>query len=125
LSASDSEPTRPAATVSANVPADGPALVAAFARVAEAIELARETVAAGGLVDVAGLDRRVDDLCRAVVALPAAEARQFETVLKDLIGRLDALGDQVRAHGPGADADAADAARRRARASLAYGRPKD
>ncbi|MEQ8968486.1 MAG: hypothetical protein RID91_21890 [Azospirillaceae bacterium] len=126
MSAQDPDPPVPDPAAAAATP-DGPALVAAFGRVAEAVELARETAAAGGLVDMAGLDRRVDALCRAVVALPADDARRFETVLDDLIGRLDALAATVRAQGPAGteETGAGDAATRRVRASLAYGRPKD
>lgn len=78
-----------------------------LAEVTAAVELARQTAAEGGLVDLSGLDARVDALCRAVVALPRAEGRGFEAALLELIDTLTRLHETLTRQQPAAGLDPA------------------
>lgn len=62
----------------------GAAIRAGLAEVAGALALARQMLAEGSLVDLSGLDSRIDSLCRAILALPRAEGRTFESGLLGL-----------------------------------------
>lgn len=64
--------------------------------VAEAVGLAQRTVRNGDLVDLTGLERRVDDLCAAIRALPQADGRSLEPQLLGLIDDLTTLTDALR-----------------------------
>ena len=66
-------------------------------QIAAALGLARDAVQADGLVHLAGLEERVERVCAAATALPAAEARALEADLAALIDRLDGLAADLAA----------------------------
>jgi len=88
---------------------------ARLAEITGAVAAARRALAEGALVDVAGLDAAVSEICDAAEALPAAERRPFADELIRLAEALDALADAIARQGEAAQ---------RQRASAAYGGPE-
>jgi hypothetical protein len=84
------------------------------------IAVARQTVAAGDFVDLAGFDGEVAILCEAIARMPAAEQPAMAVALGALLGELDALSTALTAQS-GTEADAAR--RRAAQAYIPPGKP--
>lgn len=59
--------------------------------VAQSVVAAKSAADAGASVDLTGMDRIVDPLCRAIEALPPEEGRAFEPMLASLIADLSDL----------------------------------
>ncbi len=83
-----------------------------LAEITTAVAEARRALAEGALVDIAGLDAAVTELCEAAPGLPAAERRDFAGGLAALAAALDQLAVELVRQG--------DASQRR-RANDAYG----
>jgi hypothetical protein len=66
-----------------------------LAEVAEAVAEARRALAQGALVDIAGLDAAVSEICDAAQALPAEERRSFAGDLARLAEALDQLAADI------------------------------
>lgn len=94
--------------------------------VAQALDGLREVltgsaavVRAGQMVDLAGLDREVQQTLQAVVALPASDARRLLPALDDLLQLLDTIASDLSSlHGAALPQQETPAAR--LRASAAY-----
>src|SRR4051812_46918642 len=82
------------------------------------VAVARQTVAAGDFVDLAGFDGEVAALCEAITRLPAAERPAIAAELGALLGELDELSAALTAQN-GVEAGVA-----RRRAAQAYIPPK-
>ncbi|HET8729432.1 MAG TPA: hypothetical protein VFO41_18165, partial [Alphaproteobacteria bacterium] len=76
-----------------------------LAEVAQAVVLAQRTVEGGGLVDLAGLERRVEEICTAIRQLPRADGRALEP---QLVGLIDDLGHLTKELGRQRDQARAD-----------------
>jgi hypothetical protein len=83
-----------------------------LADIAEAVAEARRALADGAMVDVAGLDAAVSEVCAAAEALPPHERRALADGLASLAEALDQLAADIVRQG--------EAARRR-QANDAYG----
>lgn len=53
-------------------------------------------VDSGAMVNLAGLDKEVGQLCDRTLALPAAQAMQVQPQMAEMIGYLDRLGSALR-----------------------------
>lgn len=96
-------------------------LPADLAAVSGALAEAAAQAESGALIDLAGLDVRVAELCAAAEALPRAEGRALLGDLEALVGGLTALTGiltRQRDLSAGTDPHAA-----RQRAAAVYGRP--
>lgn len=83
-----------------------------------------ETLAAGKMVDLAGLEREVQPILEAAVALPPDEARGLLPQLEAVMGLLDRVtGTMERVHG--AKLGGSEAHATRMRATQAYRAGKD
>ncbi|HYM01964.1 MAG TPA: hypothetical protein VET85_03395 [Stellaceae bacterium] len=91
---------------------DARSTFAGIAQIAEAIAAARRGLTDGALVDLAGLDTAIAQLCEAAGALSAGERPAVAAALAALAETLDALRSEIAAQG--------EAAQRR-RAAEAYG----
>lgn len=96
-------------------------LPADLAAVSGALAEAAAQAESGALIDLAGLDVRVAELCAAAEALPRAEGRGLLADLEALAGRLDALAGILARQRALADGGETHGARQRAAA--VYGRP--
>ena len=84
---------------------------------AVALDDARALASAGGSLDLTGLDGIAEELCAAVMALPAAQRRLAAERLADIGARLDALaGTLATAAAPAGEGPGS----RHARAGRAY-----
>ncbi len=61
-----------------------------------AVALARRKVGEGQLVDLSGLERRVDELCSAIRAQDGREAQSLRPTLLSLIDDLTRLSDALK-----------------------------
>jgi hypothetical protein len=78
--------------------ADGPAaaaLQAEFDQLAGDIELALSLAAQGEMLELSGIDGRIEAACRAAQALPAPEAQAMVDRLGHLVGLLDRLAAEL------------------------------
>lgn len=48
------------------------------------------------VVDLAGLNLKVQDLCRDVLSLPPAQAKEFKTTMLDIISSLNTLEESLK-----------------------------
>ncbi|MGO8920493.1 MAG: hypothetical protein ACLQJR_31750 [Stellaceae bacterium] len=85
---------------------------ARLAEITAAVAEQRRALADGALIDVAGLDAAVSELCEAAPSLPAAERPGFARALAALAAALDELA---------ADLSRQNEATHRQRANDAYG----
>jgi hypothetical protein len=85
---------------------------ARLAAIAAAVVEARRALAEGALVDVAGLDAAVTELCQAAPSLSASARPDFARALAELADALDGLADDITRQ---------SAAAQRRRAIDAYG----
>ena len=89
-----------------------------------AVALARRKVGEGQLVDLSGLERRVDELCAAIRDQDSSEAQILRPPLLSLIDDLTRLSDDLKAqHGQVASALKGSQSHRSAAA--AYRKPQD
>ena len=92
--------------------------------VAGAIALARRKVADGQLIDLSGLERRVDELCSSIPNEDRADAQSLRPALLSLVDDLNRLSDDLKAqHGEVASALKGSQSHRSAAA--AYRKPQD
>lgn len=66
-------------------------LLAELEAVADVLAAARRSLAEGALLDLAGLEDRIADLCAALVKLPHADAGGFSEPMTMLVSEFDAL----------------------------------
>ncbi len=90
--------------------------------VANAIQLARKTVSQGDFVDLAGLERRVDEVCAAIRQLEPSAARTVEPQLLGIVDDLDRLQGELAAQRDRVRSELGNLAEH-GRAASAYGRP--
>ncbi|NNG02755.1 MAG: hypothetical protein HKM95_01465 [Inquilinus sp.] len=64
--------------------------------VASAVSLARTKVEAGQLIDIAGLESRVDELCQATLALEREVAQPLKPSLLSLVDDLNRLSEGLK-----------------------------
>ncbi len=95
---------------------------AGLAEVRAAVTHAREAEALGGMVDLAGLELLVGQLCDALMGLPRDQAIGFEPELATLIGEFDTLAKTL-AERKAQLTPAPDPVSQRQRALQAYGKP--
>ena len=89
-----------------------------------AVALARRKVGEGQLVDLSGLERRVDELCAAIRDQDGSDAQSLRPPLLSLIDDLTRLSDDLKAqHGQVASALKGSQSHRSAAA--AYRKPQD
>jgi hypothetical protein len=87
-----------------------------------AIATARQAVASGALVDLAGLDEEVARLCAAAPEAPSSARAELAARFTAIIAALDALAHDLVADEQESRKTAEDLARRRA--AGAYARPQ-
>jgi hypothetical protein len=85
------------------------------------VAVARQAVAAGDFVDLAGFDGEVAASCEAITRLPAAERPALAAELGALLGELDELSAALTAQNGG---EAGTARRRAAQAYVPPGNPE-
>lgn len=85
---------------------------------------ARRAVESGGHVDLAGLEREVDEICTALATLPDGTASGLKPPLVALVDDLEKLTDTLSAAHKKLAGDVGALGARR-RASKAYGQPQD
>ena len=68
-----------------------------FSELEKYIEGGRAAIAAGEELSLAGLDDNIDTLCTMIMALSEEERLMYEERLKELLGRLNALGLELKA----------------------------
>ncbi|MBI3512986.1 MAG: hypothetical protein HY060_02830 [Proteobacteria bacterium] len=79
-------------------PAPTLALTAELDALAHELELALSLVGQGQMLDLAGIDGRIDAACRAAQALPGPEARATVDRLGHLVALLDRLAAELLHH---------------------------
>ncbi|WP_119678217.1 hypothetical protein [Indioceanicola profundi] len=90
----------------------------ALDRLRQVLANSADLVRAGRMVDLAGLDREVQQTLEAVVALPAPEARMLLPALDMLVEQLDAIaGELTSVHGAALPQQETPEARKRAAAA--------
>jgi hypothetical protein len=57
---------------------------------------ARRTLAKGGLVELAALESRIGDVCRAILELPREQGLAFAQPMQQLIDGLERLGSDIQ-----------------------------
>lgn len=70
-----------------------------FSEMEQYIADSRATVAAGKELELAGLDDKIDALCNRILELSQDERMLYESRLQELLGSLNALGNEMRAQG--------------------------
>jgi hypothetical protein len=79
----------------------------------ETIDLTRRALAAGSLIDLAGFEREVAELCASIVRDPAAASPTVAVELTALLADLESLATEMRKQTARLRPDEVDAARRR------------
>ena len=77
--------------------ADADALRSRLLEAATMVGTAKSLIADGGVVDLAGLDARVQDICKAIPKLPADDRDELKPALIALMDGLGGLAETVRA----------------------------
>ena len=78
------------------LPQAGAALQSEMRKLASMLVTARRLVCGGTMVDLAALGGKVEDLCRAVQDLPAADGCGLRPHLETLMRELDGLAEDLR-----------------------------
>jgi len=61
----------------------------------EAVDVARELLAGGQLIDLSELEKHLERMCEEIVSLPGPEATQLKNTLIGLISSLDGLANSI------------------------------
>jgi hypothetical protein len=86
---------------------------AACSALRETIDVARRTLAAGNLIDLAGFEREVAELCASIARDPAAASPTVAVELTALLAELESLAGEMAKQTARLRPDEVDAARRR------------
>ena len=76
--------------------ADAEALRTRLLEAANMVGTARSLIADGGIVDLSGLDARVQDICKAIPELPRDEREELKLALIALMDGLGGLAETVK-----------------------------
>jgi hypothetical protein len=79
----------------------------------ETINVTRRALAAGRLIDLAGFDRDVAELCASIARDPAATSPTVAVELTALLADLESLAAEITKHAARLRSDEVDAARQR------------
>ncbi len=60
------------------------------------IDQAQSKINQGEVIDLSGLNLKVQDACRDVLALPATEAKEFKNDMLDMVGALNTLEESLK-----------------------------
>lgn len=90
--------------------------------VTSAVSLAQSKVEAGHLVDLAGLEHRVDELCQATLAMPREQAMPLKPALLSLVDDLNRLSECLKKQHREVAAELKDT-RSHSQAAAAYRKP--
>ena len=82
----------------AETPMDAVALAAELDALSEEIELALSLVGQGQMLELAGIDARIEAACRAAQGLPSLQAHAMVDRLGQLVGQLDRLASALKQH---------------------------
>jgi hypothetical protein len=77
-------------------PRSDAALQSEVRKLASMVTTARRLVCGGTMVDLTALGDKVEDVCRAVQALPAADGRGLLPNIEALVRELDGLAEDLR-----------------------------